>query len=199
MGDFAPYAPPAADSPAPERGRHPGRKKGPPQASAFVAGLLSLFFPALGHAYARQMRRGAWWLATLPLTVIVVFASLLFRGRVCLWIYFLGVSASYGALRLGTVIDAARITRRRPGPRASVRTILVAAAIIWGLLVAQAFGTRKYLVEAFKIPSGAMIPTIFVGDHVFRAQARSEIFEYIEVFYNRQRAHSLLSNFRPLS
>jgi putative transposase len=30
-----------------------------------------------------------------------------------------------------------------------------------------------------------------------RAQARSEIFEYIEVFYNRQRAHSLLSYATP--
>jgi putative transposase len=30
-----------------------------------------------------------------------------------------------------------------------------------------------------------------------RAQARSEIFEYVEVFYNRQRAHSLLSYATP--
>jgi putative transposase len=38
-----------------------------------------------------------------------------------------------------------------------------------------------------------------VRDRVFdtRAQARSEIFEYIEVFYNRQRAHSFLSYETP--
>jgi len=38
-----------------------------------------------------------------------------------------------------------------------------------------------------------------VRNRVFdtRAQARSEIFEYIEVFYNRQRAHSLLGYETP--
>jgi putative transposase len=30
-----------------------------------------------------------------------------------------------------------------------------------------------------------------------RAQARGEIFEYLEVFYNRQRAHSLLNYETP--
>ncbi|HLV67246.1 MAG TPA: IS3 family transposase, partial [Polyangiaceae bacterium] len=32
-----------------------------------------------------------------------------------------------------------------------------------------------------------------------RAQARAEVFEYIEVFYNRRRAHSLLGYVSPTS
>ena len=40
-----------------------------------------------------------------------------------------------------------------------------------------------------------------VRDHVFesRAAARSAVFEYIEVYYNRQRAHSLLNYATPTS
>ena len=36
------------------------------------------------------------------------------------------------------------------------------------------------------------------GRYVTRRQARSEIFEYIEVFYNRQRRHSSLGYLSPL-
>jgi putative transposase len=38
-----------------------------------------------------------------------------------------------------------------------------------------------------------------VRNHVFdtRGNARAAVFEYIEVFYNRQRAHSLLSYATP--
>ena len=40
-----------------------------------------------------------------------------------------------------------------------------------------------------------------VRDQTFetRASARSQVFEYIEVFYNRQRAHSLLDYETPTS
>jgi signal peptidase I len=34
-------------------------------------------------------------------------------------------------------------------------------------LIPLACGTRAFVVEAFKIPSGAMIPTLLVGDHIF--------------------------------
>jgi signal peptidase I len=38
-------------------------------------------------------------------------------------------------------------------------------AILMATLVA--FGLRAFVVEAFKIPSGSMIPTLQVGDHIF--------------------------------
>jgi signal peptidase I len=40
-----------------------------------------------------------------------------------------------------------------------------AEAII--MAVAVAFGLRAVVIEAFKIPSGSMIPTLMVGDHIF--------------------------------
>src|SRR5262249_34223832 len=36
-----------------------------------------------------------------------------------------------------------------------------------GIAVAVALILRAFVVEAFKIPSGSMIPTLMVGDHIF--------------------------------
>ena len=45
-----------------------------------------------------------------------------------------------------------------------------AILILLGILVVfdvDALLTRAYLLEAFKIPAGSMIPTVLVGDHLF--------------------------------
>ena len=51
----------------------------------------------------------------------------------------------------------------RGGARARSREYVEAIL----MAVAVAFALRAFVVEAFKIPSGSMIPTLMVGDHIF--------------------------------
>ena len=39
---------------------------------------------------------------------------------------------------------------------------------------------------------------VYRQDFISRSQARSQIFDYIEIFYNRQRAHSALGYLSPV-
>src|SRR5215467_4880665 len=50
----------------------------------------------------------------------------------------------------------------RPGKKSIVREY--AEAIIVAMLLA--FAIRVFVVQAFKIPSGSMIPTLLIGDHI---------------------------------
>lgn len=52
---------------------------------------------------------------------------------------------------------------RRKKKKGGVREY--AEALITALLVA--FVIRSFVIEAFKIPSGSMIPTLMIGDHIF--------------------------------
>ncbi|HXN31542.1 MAG TPA: signal peptidase I [Polyangiaceae bacterium] len=56
-------------------------------------------------------------------------------------------------------IDAGLGRWRKSEVREYVEAILMAVAV--------AFALRTFVVEAFKIPSGSMIPTLMVGDHIF--------------------------------
>ena len=58
-----------------------------------------------------------------------------------------------------TEIDAKLGRWRKSEVREYLESILVAVAVAMAL--------RAFVIEAFKIPSGSMIPTLMVGDHIF--------------------------------
>ena len=52
-------------------------------------------------------------------------------------------------------------------PKASRKQWLIENLISLGTALFLVFMIRSSVVEAFKIPSGSMIPTLLVGDHIF--------------------------------
>ncbi len=82
----------------------------------------------------------------------------------------------------GTILDAAWIVRRRPGPRASIGTVVFGAVIAFAAVEANSTAVRAFVVEAFKNPSRSMFPTLKVGDHFFidklRRPSRGDVFVF---------------------
>ena len=62
-------------------------------------------------------------------------------------------------IRVDGEIDVRLGRWRKSEVREYVEAILMAVAV--------AFALRAFVIEAFKIPSGSMIPTLMVGDHIF--------------------------------
>ncbi|HEX2657986.1 MAG TPA: signal peptidase I, partial [Polyangia bacterium] len=65
---------------------------------------------------------------------------------------------------LGCLIDVARVPAGKTVP-----PLRLALAVVVALFIAErgiGAATKTWLMEAFKIPSGSMIPALLVGDHV---------------------------------
>jgi signal peptidase I len=153
--------------------------------SRLIAGLLSICVPGLGQIYLGQRSRGFAFLAVaivLPVVPAIV-ASELGTGLL--------VTMLIAALAVGfaSAIDAMRFCKE--SGRVPIGTLLgVGLGFYFVAPIVVAILLRVLVVEAFKIPSGAMMPTLMVGDHLFadklvfrkRAPARGEqmIFAYPE-------------------
>ena len=120
--------------------------------------MLAILFalllgPGAGHLLLGRTLRGLLWAAA-------VWAFLLGGFWVTPWLFAVGL-----ALVIANVLDAGLVRARERG----VPAWLPALALCLLLVVAQQalrIGIRAYHVETFKIPSGAMLPTIEIGDHV---------------------------------
>lgn len=136
----------------------------PPRTIRILAPLLSLFaLPGVGHAIVRQPLRGAGWVAALYLGagVVVLLARLELRLLVALPLVLV-------ALVLATALDA-WVAGARYGEATALGWIafgLGAFALI-ASPVLLALTLRLTLVEAYRIPSMGMCPTLGAEDHIF--------------------------------
>jgi signal peptidase I len=114
---------------------------------------LSLVIPGGGQIYRGHTRRG-----------LLVWAGVLIVVASIPWTRVAGCVATF-VLYLGNAIDAALVDER-PAPRGALYVPLLVLA---AYLIVR-IGVRGYLVEAYKIPSGGMTPTLQIGDHFFVAK-----------------------------
>jgi len=139
-----------------------------------LAVWLSLGTPGLGHFLIGRGRRGLVWFAA-QMVILVVLVYLPGALTIPLLVTLL-------AMRPAVVVDVL-VTGRGlnvvPRPGKALGMVLGMLAL-WGAIAGV---LRSQVVEAFKIPAGAMIPTLEIGDHVFveklvhrlREPARGEV------------------------
>lgn len=164
MGDAAdPYVP----MPAAVAGR--GEEGGAPRWLAIVMSLVVVQFTGIGLVILGRWRLAVVWgvggvVAGLPLLLSwprLALVSLVVQPVV----HFAGVVATAVA--------------RRGAFKGRPRPYLTAAVVLVGCVVVM-LARRAWLMEAFQIPSGAMMPALLVGDHILvdksvRAPARGDV------------------------
>ena len=163
-----PYSPPTSSS-------SDGRANAPPPAAnaaesvrgaATAAALLG--FPLGAGFYILGRRRPAVAFASAGILVGALATASIRAPAPKLFLIALGAAVGlWLAAALGTM-------KARPGPtpvrRAAPWTIV---PIALALLINAA--VKHWLIEAFQIPAGSMIPTLRVGDHVLVRKGRADI------------------------
>jgi signal peptidase I len=139
-----------------------------------VAFLVAAFFGgAFALAALGRWKRGVIWFAGL-------FAWLVLSIVLVPQLVIVGFASWY----LGVLVDTCVLAYRSDE---GVRVLSVPPWLVAGGQVAAFLLLRMFVVEAFKLPSTSMAPTLMLGDHVFadklsplwRAPARGDLIVFV--------------------
>lgn len=134
----------------------------PPKSRA-TAILLSLVVPGLGHVYLGALARALLFLGVAPIGAVVLGLA---APEASPSVMFIALFVVLGLTRLAAAGDTLLVPREK---HRSLPTAAIVGLVLGGLVAAQltAFALRKSVMEAYKVPSGAMMPSVLVGDHFF--------------------------------
>lgn len=135
----------------------------------WVAGLLSFFFPGVGHIYAGKIKRGFILFSTWFFSVFIIsFISVYLSGGLTLFIFFL----LSNLVVILVLVDAVKCTRKENLNQSSVSKSKTSAYLVYGItyFVLVFFILTPLLksvsFEAYKIPTASMENNLLVGDYI---------------------------------
>ena len=130
----------------------------------WLAALLTLIVPGLGHVYVGQVRRGlSLWAALILVVIVSAWSGLLdhFWGLVAMVVLVVGAY-------LYTLVDAARRARSMETfePGRWQRWWVYAGFVLCAAVVVRPLVRIVVPVQSFAIASASMEPTLQPGDHL---------------------------------
>lgn len=151
------------------RSARPGENGGPPR-KPWVAFLLTLLTPGLGHVYNGDLTGGIIRYAVVTVGLSAAFASWAYALPSIVGLVIVLVAAVVTVV--GVAVTASRQSRQVPAdaPRFwygrwyGVLAVLVVVNVTVDPLRSAGM---KYFAQAYKIPSGAMLSTLLIGDHIY--------------------------------
>ena len=136
----------------------------------WVAVIFTIIETGLGHMYAGSLKRGIILFGVGALLVLMCSAAftLIVPGRLFM-VSVVGIGLAYAVY---CIVDAASIAKSKRTDYQPAKYnrwyayigYIVAAQLLAGIIIFVIVG--PYFVQAFKLPTGSMEPTIFVGDHI---------------------------------
>jgi signal peptidase I len=136
---------------------------------AWLAGLLSFLTIGLGQLYAGKLKRALFlYFIVQGLIGAIVLAVLVILPMPILILCSILIALSFF---LYNIIDAVLVAKRAKEYQLKLYNRWYFYLLFWILatFVVQPIVTtsvKPNLVQAFKIPSGSMLPTIYVGDYI---------------------------------
>jgi len=138
-----------------------------------IAALMGAALPGFGQLYNGQFNRAIWFYLTFLIIAVPVtmIAALYLPAALTVGVLAISVLLTLGVWLWG-IIDAWRVARRsNPYLLHSWQTsgvyamvFLLCALVVLPLLVSY---VRNHQVQAFRTPSGSMMPTVQPGDFIF--------------------------------
>lgn len=136
----------------------------------WIAGLLTFFTIGLGHLYSGKAKKGIVLYFLGQGTILAIFLPLIWLSPNIL-VFLLAVVCGLGFL-IFCILDAIRVSRRNKLTYELKKYnrwyvyVLVLAVNLLLIQPAVESAIKSNILQAYRIPSGAMKPTLQIGDHI---------------------------------
>jgi signal peptidase I len=136
----------------------------------WLAGLLTFLSLGLGHIYSGNARKGVILYFSQAIIVAISLILLLVKLNIFTLVIALFIGLAYLIYCLIDSITLANANRIQYKPKKYNKWYIYLAIYIFTIFVTQPIllhQIKENIIQAYKIPSGGMIPSIIIGDHVF--------------------------------
>lgn len=136
----------------------------------WLAVLLSILVAGLGHLYSGKAKKGLFLffgqaiVLAFALSIIVVFTTNIYT-----YLFAFAAVISYVVYCAADAMKAARTSKYSYSLKKYNRWYIYLICYIVSNIIIQPVAShliKENIVKAYKIPSGAMLPTILIGDHI---------------------------------